>query len=178
MDTRKTRTDERSSYTYEFDGTKETIRPGEREVTEEHIKVLYAFDDSEVYYNNKNGHPPVEDWMKPLIKEWEANNPGEKWFKNWNLSLEAAAESVDGHQDKAHALFEAFEATVSECDFFTSEETQFLVENYLPEYWKLYYLYFIYGMSCEELRKLYDCSWNTMHKHIFDMAKKVFEEFH
>jgi len=85
---------------------------------------------------------------------------------------------MDGHQDKARAMFDAFEVTVSQCEFFTSEETQFLVENYLPEYWKLYYLFFIYGLTCEELRKVYHCSWNTMKKRIFTMAKKVYEEFH
>jgi hypothetical protein len=55
---RKTRSDKRTTYIYEFaDKTKVELKPGEDGITEVDIKKLHALDDSEVYNNNKNLRP-------------------------------------------------------------------------------------------------------------------------
>lgn len=76
MKTYKTRQDQRGNYTYNFLGLngkekKVTINPGENGVTKEHIKLLHALDDSEVYYNNKNSRPERTKEEKAEIKRWK-----------------------------------------------------------------------------------------------------------
>ena len=73
---RKTSMKKRESYTYYFnDGTKVVLRPGEEGVTEEHIKMLHAMDDAEVYGNIKNNKTAVNEDGSQL---------------EWTLSLDAA----------------------------------------------------------------------------------------
>lgn len=57
---KKTRSDNRGTYTFRFsDGTSVTLRPGEDGVTEADIRVLHSLDDAEVYSNIKNSRPPM-----------------------------------------------------------------------------------------------------------------------
>ena len=68
MKSHKTKQENRGTYTYIFDdGTKITIKPGEKGVTEEFIKKLHSLDDSEVYYNHKNWHRPISEKEKQDI---------------------------------------------------------------------------------------------------------------
>lgn len=73
MKFRKTRNDNRSTYTFRFDnGTSVTLRPGEDGVTETDIRVLHSLDDAEVYSNIKNSRPSLTEAEKAAKKEWEA----------------------------------------------------------------------------------------------------------
>ena len=74
MKSHKTPQKERGTYTYHFDnGTKVTIKPGEEGVTEEIIKQLHSLDDSEVYYNHKNWHRPMQKlgWTLTVPLKWD-----------------------------------------------------------------------------------------------------------
>ena len=76
MRLRKTRQEERATYTYTFtnaDGKEErvTLKPGENGVTEADIKMLHSFDDSEVYYNLKNLRPKRTEEEKAEIEKWK-----------------------------------------------------------------------------------------------------------
>lgn len=72
MKIHKTRTDKRETYTYRYaDGGSVEIRVGENGVTELDIKRLHAFDDSEVYYNNKNMRPKITKDEKVKIEEFK-----------------------------------------------------------------------------------------------------------
>ena len=76
MRLRKTRQEERATYTYTFtnaDGNEErvTLKPGENGVTEADIKMLHSFDDSEVYYNLKNLKPKRTEEEKAEIEKWK-----------------------------------------------------------------------------------------------------------
>ena len=76
MRLRKTRQEERTTYTYTFtnaDGKEErvTLKPGENGVTEADIKMLHSFDDSEVYYNLKNLRPKRTEEEKAEIEKWK-----------------------------------------------------------------------------------------------------------
>ena len=76
MRLRKTRQEERTTYTYTFtnaDGNEErvTLKPGENGVTEADIKMLHSFDDSEVYYNLKNLKPKRTEEEKAEIEKWK-----------------------------------------------------------------------------------------------------------
>lgn len=74
MKTRKTRSDQRNTYTYEFSSNVGNqscrIIPDFGEVTDMHVKKLHALDDSEVYYNNKQ----LQKRTKEETAEWEDYN--------------------------------------------------------------------------------------------------------
>lgn len=46
-----------------------TLEEGKDDVTAEHIKLLHALDDAEVYNNIKNSKPSIQEWEKPAIEE-------------------------------------------------------------------------------------------------------------
>lgn len=70
MNYRKTRIEERGTYTYEFtNGNKVELIPGENGITELDIKKLHSIDDSEVYNNSKNLRPNRTAEEKEKIKE-------------------------------------------------------------------------------------------------------------
>ena len=76
----KTGSKNRKIYTYlGLDGRKATLVPGENGITEEFILVLHRMDDNEVYTNNKNRKPPVQDWEKPVVEDWKRRHTGETW---------------------------------------------------------------------------------------------------
>lgn len=135
MKIRKTRQEKRSDYSYPINvqvGSDKwetkfiTIRPGEDGVTEADIKTLHSFDDSEVYYNNKNMHPTKTDEEKAKIKEFETTfidtftkqhgyepNPSyvkdaikEAFPTNWNLSIDWEMDE-DGGADKSRVALAA-----------------------------------------------------------------------
>lgn len=96
MKTRKTVTKHRGTYRYFYqdcNGHTEVVelRPGEQGVTKAWIKLLHAFDDSEVYNNCKNGRPKLSAEEKTEKTSWEAEHPGEKYPGDWNLSLDYLA---------------------------------------------------------------------------------------
>lgn len=112
MKIRRTPTDKRSTYTFHFnDGTSVTLRPGENGVTEADIKSLHSMDDAEVYNNLKNSRPELSKEEKAAKKAWEAEHPGEKYPRNWNLSLDymAGDDGEDDHLDKRHIALAASE---------------------------------------------------------------------
>ena len=107
MKTRKTATMNRGTYRYSYqdcDGQKKVVelRPGEQGVTEAWIKKLHSLDDSEVYYNCKNGHPSLTEKEKEEKAKWEKDNPGKNYPMDWNLSLNYLAD--DDSPDKSAIL--------------------------------------------------------------------------
>ena len=146
----KTATKSRNTYVYRFYG-KETIGgntrefieeveliPGEDGITEDDIKVLYAAEDSEIYYNLKARRPQRSSEEKTLIAEWKADyirkfkaqhgyapHPAdiaaaadEMFPKNWSTSLD---EILDGDSDddsaagdKSAILAKAYRSSDSE----------------------------------------------------------------
>ena len=119
MKIRRTPTDKRGTYTFRFgDGTSITLRPGEDGVTEADIKTLHSLDDAEVYNNLKNSRPPLTEKEKVEKKAWEAAHPGEKYPRNWNLSLDyIAGDNGDGEDDPGKCLL-----TSSACCYMDPEE--------------------------------------------------------
>lgn len=107
MKFRKTPLKERGIYTYRFaDGTVSKITPDKDGATTVDIKSLHAIDDSEVYYNIKNGRPPLSDEEKLAIKDWQDKHSGEEVQKNWNLSIDSLMQ-VDGDSaDKSRIMLE------------------------------------------------------------------------
>lgn len=105
---KKTRSDNRGTYTFRFgDGTSVTLRPGEDGVTEADIKILHSLDDAEVYSNIKNSRPPMTEAEKAAKKEWEAAHTGERYPANWNLSFDyIAGDDDEGGTDKSRVLAE------------------------------------------------------------------------
>lgn len=102
----KTPQSKRTSYTYRFkDGSKITLKPGKDGVTEEHIRLLHALDDSEVYHNIKNSRPPLTDSEKGQKSNWKKAHPGEEYPANWNLSMDLLSERGNNDSDKNHILF-------------------------------------------------------------------------
>lgn len=106
MKTRKTETKNRGTYRYSYqdcDGQRKVmeLRPGEQGVTEAWIKKLHAMDDSEVYYNCKNGHPYLTEKEKMEKIKWEKDNKGKKYPMDWNLSLDYLADDDNSSPDKS-----------------------------------------------------------------------------
>lgn len=146
----KTAAKNRSTYVYRFYG-KETVGgnsreyieeveliPGEDGVTEDDIKVLYAAEDSKVYYNLKARRPQRSAEEKALIAEWKEDyihkfktqhgyephpidvddTVNEMFPKNWSTSLD---EILDGDSDddsaagdKSAILAKAYRSSDSE----------------------------------------------------------------
>ena len=105
MKKRKTETKDRGTYRYSYqdcDGQKKVVelRPGEQGITEVWIKKLHSMDDSEVYYNCKNGHPPLTAKKKAEKAAWEKDNQGAKYHMDWNLSLDYLAAEDNSSSDK------------------------------------------------------------------------------
>lgn len=134
MRLRKTRQEDRSTYTYKFYDEKGNvekfiIRPGENGVTEVDIKILHALDDSEVYYNLKNLRPEPTKEEKAEMKRWAEsyiNNAikergyaptddevkdavKERFPRNYNLSLDYdfGEDGEDTDFDKSSLMYHA-----------------------------------------------------------------------
>ena len=118
MKTRKTETMNRGTYRYSYqdcEGQKKVVelRPGEQGVTEAWIKKLHSLDDSEVYYNCKNGHPSLTEKEKEEKAKWEKDNPGKTYPMDWNLSLNYLADSDNASPDK-NAILQDNTVTIPE----------------------------------------------------------------
>ena len=143
MRLRKTRQEERATYTYTFtnaDGNEErvTLKPGENGVTEADIKMLHSFDDSEVYYNLKNLKPKRTEEEKAEIEKWKKeyiNNATkergyaptddevkeaikEMFPSNYNLSLDYVFgnDDSDTDMDKSRILHQVATSTEEKVD--------------------------------------------------------------
>ena len=143
MRLRKTRQEERTTYTYTFtnaDGKEErvTLKPGENGVTEADIKMLHSFDDSEVYYNLKNLRPKRTEEEKAEIEKWKKeyiNNVTkergyaptddevkeaikEMFPSNYNLSLDYVFgnDDSDTDMDKSRILHQVATSTEEKVD--------------------------------------------------------------
>ena len=143
MRLRKTRQEERTTYTYTFtnaDGNEErvTLKPGENGVTEADIKMLHSFDDSEVYYNLKNLKPKRTEEEKAEIEKWKKeyiNNvtkergyaptddevkeaEKEMFPSNYNLSLDYVFgnDDSDTDMDKSRILHQVATSTEEKVD--------------------------------------------------------------
>ena len=143
MRLRKTRQEERTTYTYTFtnaDGKEEivTLKPGENGVTEADIKMLHSFDDSEVYYNLKNLRPKRTEEEKAEIEKWKKeyiNNATkergyaptddevkeaikEMFPSNYNLSLDYVFgnDDSDTDMDKSRILHQVATSTEEKVD--------------------------------------------------------------
>lgn len=160
MEFRKTRREERGVYRYPVSvadgkgGYREeyiTIKPGEDGVTEMHIKSLYAFDDSEIYYNIKNSRPQLTNSEKAVIKDWEDKHMGEEIPKNWNLSIESL-EDEGICQDKskllAGASYSPFEEVSSDVERLCE-----VVQMLTPEQQEIYRRVLIEGEPAQEVAK-------------------------
>lgn len=125
---RKTRQEDRGVYRYQVnvpDGKGgyrieyNTVRPGEKGVTEVIIKSLHGFDDSEIYYNVKNSRPQLTGEEKTTVKDWEDKHQGETIEKNWNLSIEslqAEGVSLDKSSILADLSYSPYEESNPEVD--------------------------------------------------------------
>ncbi len=101
MRLKKTNSNQRRTYSYSYIDEKgrkvlSELVPGVSGVTVDHIKLLHALDDSEVYNNIKNAKAPLEDWQKEAVENWKQAHPYEDIPKNWSVSLNAIiSESED-----------------------------------------------------------------------------------
>ena len=177
MKIRKTRQDKRETYRFEFytenengSYTKECIelRPGEDGVTEYWIKTLHSLDDHEVYLNCKNGHPPMTEVEKATKREWEEAHPGEKYIKNWNLSLDYMASDDDNAADKSSILKDN-SYSVEEDVPADVQHLRDIVENMTEKQQLVYKLHVLEGYSFTEIAKLMGTSIPNVKKH-YDKA--------
>jgi len=185
MKIRKTGTEERGVYKYPIsvaDGKGGyrtdyiTIRPGESDLTEAWITTMHSLDDSEVYYNCKNGHPPLTKEEKAAKEEWEKEHPGEKYPTNWNLSLDYLAAEDCNSQDKSKMLETAHYSLQEEVSP-KVERLRNVVETLTPQQQELYQMVVIQSMTLTEAAKVLGTSIPNIHKRmnrIYDQIKKNF----
>ena len=175
MKSHKTPQKERGIYTYHFgDGRKVTIKPGEEGVTEEFIKQLHSLDDSEVYYNHKNWHRPINEKEKEAIKEWEEKHPGEKYEEVWNLSLDSVFEE-EGNQDKC--IYLADNTTIEEETSDEVDRLREVVSKMTEKQKRVYELHFLEGYSLTEIAAIMGTSVASVHKHKEKILKFIKENF-
>lgn len=131
MKFKKSSAEKRNVYVYNYtneDGKVAhiTLEEGKEHVTSEHIKLLHAMDDAEVYNNIKNTKPTIQEWEKPAIKEWKSRHPYEELPKRWNVSINelvgsdenvereefisdsSAEDKVSDVMECLHALYDTF----------------------------------------------------------------------
>lgn len=187
MKFRKTRQEDRNVYRYpisvpEGKGGYRTeyiiIHPREDGVTEAIIKTLHSLDDSEVYYNCKNGHPPFTEEEKTANKIWEDEHLDEKAPKNWNLSLEGLCENDDGEDfaDKSKILADAY------CEMHQDipsdvERLREIVETMPQKRKEAYLLVVIEGYNKTEAAKIMGTSPANITIHINKAKEYIKENF-
>lgn len=176
MKIRKTRQDRRETYRYEAylengngEYTKECIelKPGTDGVTEAWIKILHSLDDHEVYMNCKNSRPPMTDEQKAEKREWEEAHPGEKYMKNWNLSLDYLSTDDDA-QDKSSLIKDSsYSIDDVPADVLRLRE---VVETMTDKQKQVYTLHVLQEYSFTEISKIMQTSVPNVTKH-FEKAK-------
>lgn len=175
MKSRKTKLENRGTYTYIFnDGRRVTIKPGEEGVTEEFIKKLHSLDDSEVYFNNKNWHRPLSEKEKQDIKEWEGKHPGEKYQEVWNLSIDSIFDE-DGNQDKC--IYLADSTSIEDDPSDEVDRLREVVSKMTEKQQRVYELHFLEDYSLTEIAAIMGTSVASVHKHKEKILKFIKENF-
>lgn len=178
MKFRKTRNDNRSTYTFRFgDGTSVTLCPGENGVTEADIRVLHSLDDAEVYSNIKNSRPALTEAEKAAKKEWESAHPGEQYPANWNLSFDymAGDDSKDGSLDKSRIASET--CTYMDTDLETEEEMIRRILWFLTDIQReVYRLVKLEGYTQTEAAALLGTSIPNINKHLKKALERIEEQ--
>lgn len=204
MRTYKTKTANRTTYTYKFyskDGKVEniTLRPRESGVTEVNIKTLHALDDSEVYYNNKNLKPKrteeekaeIEKWKEDYIKremeysdsipsDEEVNEAAERAFpKNYNLSLDYifGDSEADTDFDKSKLMHKAALQTQMEESYATLRIRE-LMEEMTDKQREVLQLVDLDGWTLTEVSKRMGISVKNVSKHRNNARKYIEENFY
>lgn len=144
------------------------LKPGEDGVTEAWIKTLHSLDDHEVYMNCKNSRPPMTDTQKAEKRDWEEAHPGEKYMKNWNLSLDYLSSDDDAQdkssvmKDNSYSMDEDVPADV--------QRLRDVVETMTDKQKQVYQHHVMDGYSFTEIAKLMGTSVPNVTKH-FEKAK-------
>lgn len=165
MKIRKTRQENRGTYTFQFqDGTSYVIRPGENGVTEADIRLLHAMDDHEVYINCKNGRPPLSEKEKAAKADWERRHPGERYPAGWNLSLDYLAAEEDEDTGKSRVLRSA--CTYMMEDNPAADQLQEMMETMTEKQREVFRLVKLDGYSQTETAALLGTSIPNVKKHL------------
>lgn len=154
MKFQKTATNQRSIYVYSFIDEKGmrtliSIEEGKDDVTAEHIKLLHALDDAEVYNNIKNSKPSIQEWEKPAIEEWKHKHPNDELPKRWNISINemvGSDENVEREEFISASSIEDEESDVMRC-------LHELYETFSELQKEIYNKVFIEGMSYSAVAK-------------------------
>lgn len=160
---RKTPTNERGNYRY-HSVTGETFVITPEEVGEENIRLLHRSDDAIVYNNIKNSRPQIQEWQRAGIEQWKAMHPGEEVPKNWNLSLDGLTQTDDA--DHSSYMKELAEKTMESED---DPQKGLLYEMLLQlpeESQQLYQMYYLDGLSQQDIADVLDVSQNTISKRV------------
>lgn len=184
MKIRKTRQEQRETYRYEVyteveEGVYRTelveLKPGEEGVTEAWIKTLHSLDDHEVYMNCKNSRPPMTDEQKAEKREWEEAHPGEKYIKNWNLSLDYLS-SDDDAQDKSSMMKDNSYSMDEDipADVLRLRE---VVETMTDKQKQVYTLHVLEGYSFTEISKVMQTSVPNVTKHFEKVKDHIRKNF-
>lgn len=186
MKIRKTRTEDRGVYRYPVnvpDGKGGyrveymTICPGEDDVTETWISTLHSLDDSEVYYNCKNGHPALTEREKEARRTWEAAHPGEKYPVDWNLSLDYLAGEDDCESTEKSKLLSSASTSMFPDESAELEHLHEIVDGMTKRQQEVYKLLFIEECSLTEAAEILGMSITAVFGHkkrIMEIIKKSF----
>lgn len=171
---RKTPMSQRSTYTYfNADGTTTTLVPGVDGITEEHIKMLHAMDDAEVYSNVKNSRPKKTEAEKAADAEWECQHPGEKAPVLYNASLDYI---IEGEDDEY-----SLEDVIGNSDD-NSAEVEILhmaIETLNERQKRIYELHYLQGFTLKEVAAVLGLSAPTVtgyKQRIEKIIKKFFDD--
>ena len=128
--------------------------PGENGITEEFILVLHRMDDNEVYNNNKNRKPPVQDWEKPVVEDWKRRHPGENLPERTTLSLDEITHPADDSEDsdKSELLEDPSQGVENNVPP-DVERLREVVELLTADQKELYRMVVLEGMSLEDAGK-------------------------
>ncbi|MDO5018637.1 MAG: sigma-70 family RNA polymerase sigma factor [Lagierella massiliensis] len=189
MKIRKTRSDKRTTYIYEFaDRTKVELKPGEDGITEVDIKKLHALDDSEVYNNNKNLRPErteeekfeIEKWKQKFISKFKDRHGYEPnkdivkgavedaFPRNYNLSLDF---DNDGEIDPDKRLIASIADKESNESFEWSEHMEDILSLLTDKQKLVIKLMYVDGYKQSEIADLMNISSAAVKKHL-DKAKE------
>lgn len=189
---RKTNINNRVKYTYEsVDGTRTTLIPGEKGITEIDIKLLHSMDDSEVYYNNKNLRPNRTKEEKEKINKWkeryiqnfieeygydpnieDVNYEAEQIFpRNYNLSIDY--EYVDFEKSEI-GMITAIEPENN--NFEWSDKMIEAMEEMTDKQREVINLMFVDELSQKEISDILGVSAVAINKH-FKKAKDIIKKY-
>ena len=185
MKNRKTAWNNRSAYVYvDAMGKKEVLYPGlvdkntGRVITEEDIRALHAMDDAEVYNNRKNSKPKVQSWEKSALEDWKEKNPGQEVPCRDVLSLDNLLDDEDGGEsteDKGGVIggasMAAYEAGRAEEAMI--ERVREVVKEMGEDYWRVYVLYVIKGLTFKEIGRLEGVTKMAISKRYSKIEKEI-----